>query len=74
MITVRCEPMLADFYRQTYPEIVIVGYHCPAVQKPYKNLIYTNEGLKEELIYEMIAHSYDDGVKSLSKAERLSLY
>jgi len=73
MITVRCEPMLADFYRQTYPAIVIVGYHCPAIQKPYKNSIYINEGVKEELIYDMIDHSYEEAVKRLSKTDRLRI-
>lgn len=73
MITVRCEPMLADFYRQSYPDVVMVGYHCPSRQKPYKNSVYINLGLKEDLIYEMIDHSYEEAVKRLTKSEQMKL-
>lgn len=72
-ITVRCEPMLADFYRHNYPGIVIAGYHCPDIQKPYKNTVYLNQGLEEELVFDMIDHSYEEAVKRLKKKERESL-
>lgn len=72
-ITVRCEPMLADFYRRNYPGHVTVGYHCPDRQKPYKNTVFINEGLQENLIFDMIDHSYDEAVKRLRKQERLNL-
>jgi len=69
-ITVRCEPILADFYRQSYPGIVIAGYHCPDRQKPYKNTIYLNQGIGDELIYDMVDHSYQEAIKRLTKKER----
>ncbi|HWT75212.1 MAG TPA: MmcQ/YjbR family DNA-binding protein [Mobilitalea sp.] len=69
-ITVRCEPMLADFYRQSHPGIVIPGYHCPDRQKRFKNTIYLNQGLEDELLYQMLDHSYEEALKSLSKKER----
>lgn len=69
-ITVRCEPFLADYYRQTYPGIVIAGYHCPDRQKPYKNTVYIYQGLEETLIYDMLDHSYNEALKSLTKKER----
>jgi predicted DNA-binding protein (MmcQ/YjbR family) len=69
-ITLRCEPMLADYYRQSYPGSVIVGYHCPDRQKPFKNTVYLNQGMEDELIYEMLDHSYDEAVKRLKKRER----
>lgn len=72
-ITLRCEPMLADFYRQSYPELVRVGYHCPDRQKPYKNTVLLNHGIDERLIYDMIDHSYEEAVKRLSKKERMLL-
>lgn len=72
-MTVRCEPILADFYRQSYPDIVVVGYHCPARQKPYKNTVYLNRGIEEQLIYEMLDHSYEEAVKRLKKQERENL-
>lgn len=73
-ITVRCEPMLADFYRSNFPKIVVVGYHCPDLQKPYKNTIYLNKGLEEGLIFDMIDHSYEEAVKRLKKKERVDLF
>jgi predicted DNA-binding protein (MmcQ/YjbR family) len=30
-ITISCEPMPADFYRQLYPGVVMPGYHFPVV-------------------------------------------
>ncbi len=66
-ITLRCEPMLADYYRRTYPGLVIVGYHCPDRQKPYKNTVYLNKGLDDILIFDMIDHSYQEAVKRLRK-------
>lgn len=72
-ITVRCDPLLADFYRQTYPDDVIVGYHCPDRQKPYKNTVYINRGLKDEQVLDMIDHSYEEAFNRLTKKERLTL-
>ncbi len=62
-ITVRSEPMLADYYRQSYPGIVIPGYHCPERQRRYKNTIYLNQGLEENIILDLIDHSYLEAVK-----------
>jgi len=72
-ITVRCEPMLADFYRQTYPGIVTVGYHCPEVQKKFKNTIYLNKGLDERLVLDMMDISYEEAVLRLKKTDREKL-
>lgn len=72
-ITVRCEPGLADYYRQSYPGVVIPGYHCPDRQKPFKNTVYLGKGLSEELIYDMLDHSYQQAVKSLRKRDQAEL-
>jgi predicted DNA-binding protein (MmcQ/YjbR family) len=72
-ITVRCEPVLADFYRQSYPGTVIAGYHCPDRQKPYKNTIYLNKEVPDEQIIDMIDHSYEEALKRLKKREREEL-
>lgn len=69
-ITLRCDTVLAEAWRQQYPGVVVAGYHCPARQKPYKNTVYVNQGLPDELIYRMIDHSYDDAVKRLKRTER----
>lgn len=65
-ITLKCEPMLADFYRKQYPEIVVRGYHCPPVQQPYRNTIWINR-IPENVLFEMIDHSYEQVVCSFSK-------
>lgn len=72
-ITLRCDPVLADFYRRNYPGIVIVGYHCPDRQKPYKNTIYLDRGLDERLLLDMIDISYEEAVKRLRKQDREKL-
>lgn len=46
---------------------VIRGYHCPPVQAIYRNTIYINKTVSDEIIYEMIDHSYDEVIKSFSK-------
>jgi predicted DNA-binding protein (MmcQ/YjbR family) len=65
-ITLKCEPMLADFYRQQYPGIVVRGYHCPPVQQPHRNTVYVDK-LDSEVLLDMIDHSYEQVIKSLPK-------
>lgn len=72
-LTLRCEPMLADYYRRNYPGIVVAGYHCPDRQKMYKNTIYLNNGISDGLILDMIDHSYEEAVKRLNKTEKSKL-
>lgn len=72
-ITVSCEPMLADFYRQQYPGVVVPGYHCPDRLKPYMNTVYLNRGLEDTLILEMIDHSYKTVVNKLPRREQAAL-
>ena len=69
-ITLRCEPVLASHYRSSFPGKVIVGYHCPDRQKPYKNTVYLNQGIEDLLIYDMMDHSYEEAVKRLRKIDR----
>lgn len=68
-ITLKCEPMTGDFYRQIYPNIVVRGYHCPPVQQPFWNTIYIDRISKEEL-FNMIDHAYDYVLKSFSKKKQ----
>lgn len=72
-LTLRCEPVLADHYRRSYPGVVIVGYHCPDRQKPYKNTVYLDKGLDERIIWDMIDISYEEAVKRLRKLDRETL-
>jgi len=66
-ITLKCDPLLAELYRKQYEGIVVRGYHCPPVQAIYRNTVYINKTVSDELIFEMIDHSYDEVIKSFSK-------
>lgn len=72
-ITLRCEPVLADFYRRSFPGTVVAGYHCPDRQKPYKNTVYLNREVTDALVYDMLDHSYQEAVKRLKKSDRTYL-
>lgn len=41
-ITLKCEPILANYWRNQYPGIVVRGYHCPPVQQPYRNTVWVD--------------------------------
>ena len=72
-LTLRCEPVLADYYRSSYPEVVVAGYHCPDRQKPYKNTVFLDKGLDERIIWDMIDISYEEAVRRLRKSDRQKL-
>lgn len=65
-ITLKCEPLLAEMYRKQYKGIVVKGYHCPGLQAMHRNTIYINE-IEEEILLEMIDHSYQEVVKTFSQ-------
>lgn len=65
-ITLKCEPALADFFRQQYPGTVVRGYHCPPVQQPHWNTMDPRKIPKPELIH-MIDHAYFRVVSGLPK-------
>lgn len=65
-ITLKCDILLAELYRKQYKDIVVKGYHCPPIQAAHFNTIYINE-IDENVLLEMIDHSYDIVVKSFSK-------
>lgn len=65
-ITLKCEPILAEFFRSQYPNVVVRGYHCPPVQQPYRNTVWVNK-IDVDVLFSMIDHSYDQVIKSFSK-------
>lgn len=64
--TLNCDMMTGDFYRRLYPGIVVRGYHCPSVQQPYFNT-FAIDDLSDDVIVEMIDHSYSTVVGKLPK-------
>lgn len=65
-ITLKCDVLLAELYRKQYKGIVVKGYHCPPIQAIHFNTVYINK-IKDEVLYEMIDHSYNEVVKSMPK-------
>lgn len=67
MATFNCDRLTGEFYRQQYPDIVVRGYHCPPVQQPYFNTLPMDNTLSDDVIAEMIEHSYAYVVSKLPK-------
>jgi len=66
-INVKCDPIKAIELRETYPGIVIPGYH---MNKKHWNTIMMANNLPDELIKEWVADSYKLVVENLTKSER----
>ncbi|WMJ23192.1 MmcQ/YjbR family DNA-binding protein [Paludicola sp. MB14-C6] len=72
-VTLNCDIMTGQFYRDLLPNIVVRGYHCPAVQQPYFNTFPLTDDVPDELIIEMIEHSYKTVLNKLPKYVQKSL-
>lgn len=72
-ITLNCNMMTGEFYRNIYPNTVVRGYHCPPIQQPYFNTVYLNGTVSDDELKIMIDHSYSVVVGKLSKIIRESL-
>ncbi|MDU0460554.1 MAG: MmcQ/YjbR family DNA-binding protein [Geobacteraceae bacterium] len=68
-ITLKCDPIEADFLRTMYSAI-IPGYY---MNKQHWNTITLDGSVPEELLLKMIDSSYTLVVKGLRKAERAAL-
>lgn len=66
-VTLKCQPMMGDFYRQLYPNTVVRGYHCPPIQQPYWNTIYLNGIVTDDELKTMIDQAYNAVVLKLPK-------
>jgi predicted DNA-binding protein (MmcQ/YjbR family) len=69
-INLKCDPDRAIELREHYP-FIIPGYH---MNKQHWNTVITDEGIEDELLKELIVHSYDLIVKSLSKKVQSELF
>ncbi len=66
-ITLNCDIISGEFYRNLYPGTVVRGYHCPRVQQPYFNTIYLNGIVSDDELKVMIDHSYSTVTKKLPR-------
>jgi len=72
-ITLKCESITGDFYKQLYPGRVVRGYHCPPVQQPYFITVHMDGSVPDADIRAMIDHSYVAAIARLSKKVREQL-
>ncbi len=68
-ISLKCDPILAQLLRQTYPAVQ-PGYH---LSKKHWNTVTLDGTIANDEIYEMIDNSYALVVKGLKKSEREAL-
>jgi predicted DNA-binding protein (MmcQ/YjbR family) len=68
-ISLKCEPTWAQILRNTYAAVK-PGYH---LNKEYWNSIYMDGTISNDEVLTMIDHSYDQVIKSLTKAQRKAL-
>lgn len=65
--TFNCDKMQGEFYREMFPNAITRGWHCPPVQQPYFNSLPLNGDVPDDIILEMIDHSYERVIKKLPK-------
>jgi predicted DNA-binding protein (MmcQ/YjbR family) len=69
-ITLNCDRMAGEIFRNKYPNTVVRGYHCPPIQQPYFNTIYLDKEVTEDELKAMIDHSYSVVLSKLPKRVR----
>ena len=72
-ITLNCDRITGELYRNLYPDTVVRGYHCPPIQQPYFNTVYLNNEVSDDELKAMIDHSYFVVVGKLPKKVRENL-
>ena len=73
-VSFRCDPVQGMAWRTEFPDKVRRGYHCPPVQQPYNNTVTLDGTVPDEVLLDMLAHSYQRAVRSLTKTRRDELF
>lgn len=66
-VNLKCDPEKAVELREEYPEQIYPGYH---MNKKHWNTVELEKGIPNNLILELIDHSYDLVVDGLTKKEK----
>ncbi len=66
-VNLKCDPERAIQLRETHPDDIHPGFH---MNKKHWNTVSIIGGLPDQLIEELIRHSYQSVVKGLKKADR----
>ncbi len=69
-ISLKCDPMLAEILRQTYPDHVKPAYH---MNKRHWNGVTVDGTIPDDEVLEMIDNSYELVVKGLTRKAREQL-
>ena len=69
-INLKCDPVKAIELRETYPDVVVPGYH---MNKKHWNTVSMQSNLPDELIKKWITDSYNLVVAKLPKKDREKL-
>lgn len=69
-VNLKCDPERSIDLRERYPKQVIPAYH---MNKKHWNTVYFSGPMSEELMLELIEHSYELVVRSLSRVKREEL-
>ena len=69
-ITLKCDAVYGQAMRVAYPDHIRRGYHCPPLQHPYNNTITLDGTVSDTCLREMIDHSYEHALHSLTRAEQ----
>lgn len=67
-VNLKCDPERSLELRDTYPDSVLPGFH---MNKKLWNTVIIDGSIKKDLFQELIDHSYDLVVASLTKKVRL---
>lgn len=73
-ISFRCEAIQGLVWREQFPGTVRRGYHCPPVQQPYNNTVTLDGTVPDSILMDMLEHSYQRALRSLTKARRIELF
>lgn len=69
-INLKCDPERAIVLREEHDGIIMPGYH---MNKKHWNTVYTETGISDELLIELVDSSYNLVAKGLKKSERIAL-
>jgi len=67
-VNLKCDPERSLELRDRYPERILPGYH---MNKKLWNTVIIDRSIKQDLFQELVDHSYDLIVASLTKKARL---
>ncbi len=73
-VSFKCEPNQGMDWRDQYPGTVRRGWHCPPVQQPYNNTITMDGTVPDDVLLQMLFHSYDQALDSLTRTAREELF